>query len=184
VAGARHEEGEAGEAGGRGGHHRADADARDGEAGERRAREHADRRSDVQDGVALAQQVGRLEHRHRCRARDRAGDGGERAVQEGEREDDRQPEEGGLERQDAEQRRLDHVDGHEHARHGQAVQPCAQGGDDEGGEELRGDEQGGRRERVARLVVDEDRQRNRRHPLGDAVEAVRGGEAPEPGHAQ
>ena len=33
-------------------------------------------------------------------------------------------------------------------------------------------------------VVDEDRQRDGRHPLGDPVERVGGGEAPEPGHAQ
>ena len=157
-----------------------DPRAGDDDPGERRSAGRSDREGDVEQRIALAQLPGRREHRRRRRPRQRAGGGRERAVDDGERQHERERERVDGQRQQDEHARLRRVETGKREANGQPLDPGDQRGRDQRRGEVHRAEQPRGRDRAAGLVVDEDRERDLAQPVAELVDEVGEPEVGEP----
>jgi hypothetical protein len=151
---------------------------------QRRAADAGDGEADVEQAVALPQQPRWLQHPVDHPARQPTRGEHEHAVDQGEHQHCRQREGRGHPRQQGEQRSLAHVQGGQHRARRQLVEPRGEGGRQERRQELHGDEQRRRGERIRGLGVDEHRQRDEADVVADRVQRVGGEEPPEGGGAE
>ena len=159
--------------------------ALDEQAAERGPADARRREADVEQRVPLAQQRSRLQDGVHRAARDAPGREHQHAV------DEREQRAPGAsknylrqQREQEEDERLAEVDRGQHLAQPQLVDPRRQGGRDERGQELRGDEERRRRERIPRLAEDEQRERDEPDVVADRVRRVREKQPPEGRHAQ
>ena len=161
-----------------------DAERVDEQSAERGAADARRGEADVEERVSLSQQAFWLQHGVHRSARDASRGEHQGAVEE--REQQHRDEREGLreQRERREDERLAQVDRGEDLPELELVDMSREHRRDERGEELRGDEERGRRERVLGLAVDEQSERDEPDVVADRVRRVREKQPAEGRHAK